>query len=154
MKECKKCVVEKPLASFSKDKRQKSGYFYYCKECCSAKDKARYSKNPSELCEKAKAYYQDNRDKVRNRTLTKTYGIDLVAYNEMREQQLFSCLICKEHEDTLKRGLFVDHCHATGKVRGLLCHHCNVMLGLAKDNQDTLERAIKYLNEHSTERTL
>tara|TARA_R110000782_G_scaffold244042_1_gene330799 strand:+ start:68 stop:529 length:462 start_codon:yes stop_codon:yes gene_type:complete len=153
MKECKKCSIEKPLIAFSKDKRQESGYFYYCKECCAAKDKAKYAKNTAEICEKAKTHYAKNRKKVRNQHLQKMYGIDTAIYEGMREQQLFSCLICKEHEDTLKRGLFVDHCHTTGKVRGLLCQPCNFLLGMARDDRSVLKQAIKYLDQHN-ERTL
>ena len=149
MKQCTKCAVEKPLISFSKDKRQASGYFYYCKDCCAAKDKARYGKNSEEMGKAAKAHYAANRKKVRNQHLKKMYGIDLTIYDEMRKQQLFSCLICNTHEDALPVSLYVDHCHTTGRVRGLLCRDCNFLLGLAKDNKETLDKAIKYLNKDS-----
>lgn len=147
MKTCICCSIEKELTFFSKDKRQKDGYFYYCKECCSKKDKRRYANNSEELTEKAKEYYVYNKKKVKNRHLKKTYGISLECFNKMREEQLFSCLICKEHEDNLPKGLFVDHCHTTEKVRGLLCQHCNFLLGMAKDNKQTLLEAIKYLEK-------
>ena len=149
MKQCKKCTTEKEVKFFSRDKRQKDGYFYYCKECCSIKDKARYNKDASKINQEAKDYYEKNRAKVRNRHLKKLYGISLEHYNEMRKQQLFSCLICSTHEDALPRSLYVDHCHTTGRVRGLLCRDCNFLLGLAKDNKETLDKAIKYLNKDS-----
>lgn len=145
MKECKKCKQSLELSAFSKDKRQKDGLFYYCKECCKKKDKQRYSKNQHELCEKSKEAYHKTKDKVKNRNLSKTYGIDLDTYNQMRIEQNYACLICKTHENDLTRGLFVDHCHETGKVRGLLCHHCNFLLGNAKDSVLILQEAIKYL---------
>ena len=52
--------------------------------------------------------------------------------------------------DTVKSTLNVDHCHETGKIRGLLCHNCNRALGLFKDNVEFLERAILYLKGATT----
>jgi hypothetical protein len=46
--------------------------------------------------------------------------------------------------------LMVDHCHATGKVRGLLCHNCNRALGLLKDDKSTIRRALEYLEGATT----
>lgn len=62
---------------------------------------------------------------------------------ELYASQAGLCAICgKEPED---RRLAMDHCHATGRVRGLLCMHCNVGLGMFKDNKEVLEKAIAYL---------
>ena len=72
------------------------------------------------------------------------YGITAQEYIEMHAKQGGKCAICKETPNT-KRGLHVDHCHKTGKVRGLLCHGCNVAIGSLKESVETLERAIKYL---------
>ena len=58
------------------------------------------------------------------------------------------CLICQKQPT--KRGLFVDHDHATGRVRGLLCHRCNLVLGHAQDNTEVLLSAITYLRRAST----
>lgn len=49
-----------------------------------------------------------------------------------------------------KMKLVVDHCHATGHVRGLLCHNCNRALGLLKDSEQALQRALKYLQAKPT----
>jgi hypothetical protein len=46
-----------------------------------------------------------------------------------------------------KMKLVVDHCHASGSVRGLLCHNCNRALGLPKDSDEVLQRAISHLRE-------
>jgi len=154
MKKCKKCSIEKPLSSFHKNKRIKDGYHYYCKECITVLDKVRYTKNTDGMTLAAKKYYANNREKVKSRHLKKMYGLDLATHESMRKQQMFSCLICNDHEDNSPRGLFVDHCHTTGKVRGLLCHHCNAMLGLAKDNKETLEKAIKYLDAYTSTETI
>lgn len=56
------------------------------------------------------------------------------------------CAICAI---TTSDVLHVDHCHTTGKIRGLLCHQCNVLLGASKDSITTLQNAIKYLGEYN-----
>ena len=58
------------------------------------------------------------------------------------------CAICGSPPG--KRKLQLDHCHASGKLRGLLCHSCNVGLGSFKDDKEVMLRAIRYLEEHST----
>ncbi len=65
----------------------------------------------------------------------------------MFELQEGKCLGCYRHQSKLKRPLCVDHCHVTGKVRGLLCVSCNLMLGYANDNTQVLANLIKYLNK-------
>ena len=67
------------------------------------------------------------------------------------QKQNYVCAICFNPEIRVHRltqtvtSLSVDHCHKTGKVRGLLCHSCNTALGLLKDNTDVMRLAINYL---------
>jgi len=86
-----------------------------------------------------------------NAYLKRNYGIILSDYNRMFEEQNGLCKICLKKgfklKPTQKVLLVVDHCHKTGAVRGLLCHNCNRALGLLKDNVDTLNRCIDYLQE-------
>lgn len=66
----------------------------------------------------------------------------------MLEDQNGRCKICDiEAKDAMWSVLVVDHCHATGKIRGLLCNSCNVGLGKFKDNPRLVEKALGYLNE-------
>ncbi len=59
------------------------------------------------------------------------------------------CDICKTLEhDAPKKRFSLDHCHATGKIRGLLCNHCNAKLGMAKDDPKILRAAAGYLEKH------
>lgn len=74
------------------------------------------------------------------------YGITLDAFNEMLRDQGFKCAICPANEPGGKGSFYLDHDHKTGEVRGLLCHHCNSMLGMARDNPDTLRAGAEYLN--------
>ena len=89
---------------------------------------------------------------TRDKWYRRRYGITQEIYNILLESQEFVCKICGKPESTLNnRGevkpLSVDHCHSTGKVRGLLCHHCNVLLGRSLDNIEILYSAIEYLKK-------
>ena len=88
-------------------------------------------------------------DYYRNRHLKKTYGVDLDWYNAKLEEQGGACAICKKPETAIIHGnairLSVDHCHNTGKVRGLLCRACNNALGMLGHDCGILASAISYL---------
>ncbi len=66
-------------------------------------------------------------------------------YQAMFLQQNGNCAICGTNQSQLKRELALDHDHATGKLRGLLCDRCNVGLGMFQDNKERLLQAIQYL---------
>ena len=84
---------------------------------------------------------------IERRSKFKTqYGITLDDYHSMLERQDNGCGICKEKTPGGRTQFFaVDHCHTTGKVRGLLCTKCNRGLGLFNDNTGKLLSAINYL---------
>lgn len=75
----------------------------------------------------------------------KRYGITKENWQELFSQQNGCCLICLKHQSELKAILVVDHDHVSGKVRGLLCHACNLIIGNANDDSSVLQRAINYL---------
>lgn len=85
-------------------------------------------------------------DSIRRGYLKRTYGIDPEKYEEMVMAHNGVCGICNQPSG--RRRLAVDHDHATGKVRGLLCLRCNKGLGLFGDNPDNLVSAIAYLNSY------
>jgi len=88
---------------------------------------------------------EELKKQVRNNYLKRTYGITLEEYQIILENQNFSCAICLEHIDNVLNTLYVDHCHTTGKIRGLLCSKCNVSLGLMKENTTNIIRMLNYL---------
>ena len=90
-----------------------------------------------------------NKNHIRSQRLLEKYGITLEDYELMMENQNHTCKICGTDEARGRGTWHVDHCHTTGKVRGLLCYNCNVGLGNFKDNAAVLASAIKYLNESS-----
>lgn len=78
------------------------------------------------------------------------YKITASDYFVLSENQGNKCALCdkpRAHDDL--KVLHVDHCHTSGKVRGLLCFNCNAMLGHAKDRTEVLKRAIEYLEKHN-----
>lgn len=80
----------------------------------------------------------------RRRRLKYLYGIAPDKYDELLVKQNGVCAICRKLCVTGQR-LSVDHCHETGKVRGLLCHNCNHGIGKFKDKPELLLAAAKYL---------
>lgn len=100
-----------------------------------------------------RAHRQANPDVYRDRELRKSFGIGLDDYNRMLKEQNGVCAICKKPETLVNHGrvmpLPVDHCHKTGKIRGLLCAHCNHAIGKFDDDVALLESAISYLKCHA-----
>ena len=99
---------------------------------------------------KDKAEYQrqwraKNPELTKNNELRKRFGISLAVYHEIDAAQGGVCAICQKPEPVY-RHLPVDHCHATGKIRGLLCSHCNKAIGSFGDDVSVLQRAIDYLS--------
>ncbi len=116
------------------------------------------NKNRDDYNAKRLAWANGNRERrtrqARNSHLKMNFGITLEEQNELVKKQDNRCSICKnifkEIIDKSKRrrgGFVVDHCHKTGKVRGLLCSKCNSGLGYFKDSVDNLYMAIQYVDE-------
>lgn len=103
-------------------------------------------------CECAKARRREKYvpDSMRSYDLRTTYGITVEDWQAMFEAQEGRCGICGRHEDEVlwaegRRGLVVDHCHDTGRVRGLLCNGCNRGIGYLGDSQAVLQAAVAWL---------
>lgn len=96
-------------------------------------DKLKWSKNRNEP-NRLNSYYK------------KKYNITSVDVQNLKKKQEYKCAICgREEGETNLAKFVVDHCHTTGKVRGVLCGNCNVALGKMEDDVARLARAIEYL---------
>ncbi len=126
---CSGCFETKPISAFGKQKKHKDGLKYNCKEC----DKIYRKIHPQIYAS------------TRNSILKRRYGITLEDYNSWYDKQKGCCAICRRHLSELKVALGVDHDHKTGKVQGLLCKSCNILLGCADDSRGILIKAIQYL---------
>lgn len=113
----------------------------------------------TQVCTKCKIekdldeYHADRRTGNRKRnvcidcrhTQRKVTNISTYEYAKLLVEQNNACAICGVSATELKRELSVDHNHETNKIRGLLCHHCNIGLGNFRDSTTLLSLAIEYL---------
>jgi hypothetical protein len=110
---------------------------------------------PSKIIKKdGRRHHKMSKEASRHYGLKRYYGLSVAEYAEMFRKQDGKCAICRQPElgkdrHGNARPLAVDHCHGSGNVRELLCYACNSMLGQARDNKETLEAAIAYLDKHS-----
>lgn len=141
---CKKCGEPK---SWVKDVSAVRGYRFRCVPCRQAACHSRYHAMSTEerRAQHLKSY---NPEKQRRTVLKRMFGITPEQWDEMHKRQGGVCWMCGHDGKGIHRydRLLVDHCHSTGEVRGLLCHHCNAGLGHFKDDPLLLQRAIDYLN--------
>lgn len=156
---CKSCKHELPVSKFSvSTKTNKAGESKdYVDSTCMVCRRNTYLAKPGKReihRQGTKNWYRDNPDKAKSQRL-KRYGIDLDGYNALRKKQNYCCAVCKKHEEDVSQGraktsataLHVDHNHLTGKVRGLLCTNCNIILGKCYDDETVLNNAIQYLRD-------
>jgi len=131
MRKCKKCGEEKPLVAFN-ESIGRSNRLYYRRICRTCENKYKRS---------MRQYYN----------LQNNYGINEAQYELMLKSQSDVCAICGQPETIKRHGkiqfLSVDHNHKTSKIRGLLCHKCNVRLAVFED-EDFKQKAIAYLEKN------
>jgi len=92
-------------------------------------------------------FKQRGKDQAYRYNLKKNYGISEAEYLNLLRGQNGVCKMCKQNSHLKSGRLAVDHCHKTGKIRGLLCTKCNTGIGMFEDNVELLKAAIKYLEE-------
>jgi hypothetical protein len=105
-------------------------------------------KNRSKLLTRAAKWYREHKDTNREYQLQRCYGISITDYNQLFIVQEGKCAICGCDSKYLRTKLSVDHNHSTGRVRGLLCVHCNGGLGYI-ENVNFIVIASKYLSERN-----
>lgn len=157
MKACARCSVPQPPAEFYRAAKAATGLTSWCRSCYRenyqetrvarlARKKvlreADIEASRAKEREVGKRSYAKNRERI----VGKRYGLSAEQYAEMVARSRGRCEICGEPPSA--KGLCVDHDHATGVVRGLLCTNCNHILGKAGDDQQVLRAAITYLDYH------
>lgn len=126
---CKTCKKLKPWDDFYKHKAYKSGHYRECKTCADKRGAKNAIKNPD----------------MRLSANIKKFGITVLDYKKIYAEQHGNCAICGKSQSNQKQRMCIDHSHKTGKVRGLLCTHCNKGLGMFEDSIDVLLSAVSYL---------
>lgn len=108
-----------------------------CKGCGKEKDHTEfYTKNPRCKTCGRKSY------------IAKKYGMSTDDYDNLLVVQDNKCQICKRNIAEINKHLDIDHCHKTGKIRGLLCSNCNVLISRCGDSIEILKQAIVYLEKY------
>lgn len=119
-----------------------------CVRCARRKARQHYFFNREARIKASQEYSKKNPRASRVAHLKRAFGMTLEQFDELLLRQDHKCAIC--HTATPSgRGWHVDHCHSSGKIRGILCHHCNVILGHAKDDVGHLQACTAYLNGHT-----
>ena len=118
-KRCPYCQEVKFSSCFNRSSRENDGLQDYCKSC--------------------RKYI----------FMLRTYGMNRHEYKKLLKKQEYRCDICKRDLETVGRGRHLDHCHKTGKVRGVLCVGCNFGLAGFKDNPIFLESAAAYIRKYT-----
>lgn len=131
LRTCSRCREAKPVDAFH---RRKDGYQHYCKTCRAEYHHEWRQRHAERLNAKARQRTKDNPDEKRAGELRRKYGLTMEDYEQLLVSQNCVCALCKRperarHQNGRVRHLAVDHDHATGVVRGLLCYACNVHVG-------------------------
>lgn len=92
-------------------------------------------------------YHQAWKDVARQARLLRRYGLATEAYDALLRRQDGRCAICREPFPPHGKRPHVDHDHQSGKVRGLLCLHCNSLLGISREDTARLHAAASYLQK-------
>jgi DNA-directed RNA polymerase subunit RPC12/RpoP len=177
MKPCSTCNTIKPLTDFHKRNGTRDNHQASCKSCKSNYGKRTgwgnkspkicgdcgievFRRNTSKIdkkirCKKCgtkfrrkyqtewmKTWYKNNTEQAKALKRKYTFNLSESEYQLLVQTQKGRCKICYSDGK-----LHIDHCHSTGRVRGLLCHKCNVMLGMAQDDEKILLEAIEYLKK-------
>ncbi len=142
MKQCSKCKQPTDPSEFHRDKSRPDGLKPWCKQCCRA------AYNPLQRQRSNSKWYANNRTAQQSYRRVVKYGITTEQYARLLLDQENSCAICArlfEGVGKASSAPCVDHDHNTGSVRGILCGACNKMIGLAREDQTSLLRAVDYL---------
>ena len=154
---CNICLQDKNDSEFFF--RKDTGKF---RPKCRACRKVHYNANKDKINSRKRKYRNDHKDEINAQKRAKydytakkrwslkySFGITLSEYNRMFNEQNGQCAICEIHQSNLEKALAVDHDHVTGKIRGLLCSKCNLLLGQFKDRADILWKSALYINQYA-----
>ena len=118
-----------------------------CKRCCKRRSKEYRERMKAEQPElyasrcraHSKKHHEANKGAAHAMLIKRLYGLTTDEYSDKLRAQGYSCLMCGAHQANLKYRLAVDHCHRTGKVRGLLCPKCNNAVAAYENHKEHIE---------------
>lgn len=156
LKTCRKCKLVLPADQFGRHHINSQGHWRSRRDCnkCRTRDAKRWrEEHPDQYHATGKAYYwalknrdpQAMKERSADHGLRCRLGIGLAERKAIVDAQGGNCALCGEALPNSRRNAVVDHCHNTGKIRGVIHKKCNTALGYFKDNADVLRLAIAYL---------
>jgi hypothetical protein len=146
-KTCSACKQVKPTTDYYKRAASSDGLQRHCKVCSNT----RVAKKRANNREYMRSYMRSPAGKTaaRKHLLKKKYKLSLEEFDNLLAAQDFVCACCKRSEPGGASNQWnVDHCHESGKVRGLLCNACNIGIGCLGDDLQGARNALQYLERH------
>ncbi|MCE5263250.1 MAG: endonuclease VII domain-containing protein [Deltaproteobacteria bacterium] len=151
-KVCRKCFISKPISEFKL--REGRWPASWCRRCHSLDRMERIRNEKKRDPEGFRAREKIYRINGLSKKLQRLYGITLEQYRQILKLQGNICAICGTGNPGKMGRFYVDHCHVTKRVRGLLCNLCNVGIGSMGDDPTRLRRAAEYLEKSGYARRL
>lgn len=146
-KPCIGCKKRKPLEDFPVDRHYKDGRTNRCRLCRNAARRDYREANAEREKANGRDRYGRTKEQIRSYNRKRAYGVSQEEFDRMAEAQNGVCLICGNPPSGKGKSniLHVDHCHDTGRIRGLLCTNCNCGIGFFKDDPELVKKALFYL---------
>lgn len=139
---CPDCGKEHTRANLDRS----AGFKWRCPDCSAKRVAEMYKRNRASRLASQKRWASKNpewvKENSRRQSLRRKYGITLEEFYNKVESQGGCCLICGVYG----KKLMVDHDHKTGRIRGIICHNCNMVIGHGKESVEILQKVIKYLS--------
>lgn len=153
LQKCSICNEVLKLDSFYRYSKSTTGRKGQCIECYTRVG-SEYRRDPRVrklISERRSKFNRENPEEAYRRqrkyAFKNKYGITLGDYDAMLREQNGRCAICFSPQPS-GVSLYIDHCHDTGAVRGLLCRPCNSGIGFLQDDVNRMKSAIRYLENH------
>lgn len=142
-KKCNKCGQVKSFSEFFKDKANKTdGLYGMCKECKTAATLKWRAENKEIYNTAQRAYSGKHRTRIHYK---RAYGITPEVFDQMLVEQGNRCKICQRKYIAKTKKFVIDHCHDSGKLRGILCYNCNRGMHYV-DDAKFMAAALEYKN--------
>jgi hypothetical protein len=152
---CSRCKVAKPITAFPPRCTGRDGLDAACRECVATANRARYLKHRDRELARRREHLRKHRQRHgevlaygRNYRMVARFGITVAEWERLFEAQGSVCAICGR-DDPDGPNWHTDHCHDSGKVRGILCRRCNLGLGWFDDSPEKMRLAARYIQRRS-----
>lgn len=144
-KRCTECKLELDVSKFYKRTVSYDGKDNKCKDCKAKYIKAKGYRKSEKTKAKIRNWYKENKTLAREIAMKRKYGVTYEEYQSQITKQGGKCPLCFGELIGAWREPPIDHCHTTGKVRGVLCHGCNTSLHKLEKDISWADRAKAYI---------